>query len=206
MKALESILLTEPVVASARPVHDRLEALRAERRARRPADLVRLCGWPQRAISEAERADATKPCIQAVQSWDADPGACILVLSGGRGAGKTVAAAWWAIRRTVPVEFVTAESYVTASAYDGARDRWRNASALVLDDLGVEYQDAKGASASAMDALVDEFYSRQRPLLITTNLDAASFKARVGERIADRVRECQGWRAFTNAPSLRGAR
>lgn len=206
MKALESIPMPALATTAARPVHDRLEALRAERRARRPAELVRACGWPQRAISEAERADESKPCIQAVRDWRPEPSACILVLSGGRGAGKTVAVAWWALRQTVPVEFVTAESYVTASAYDGARDRWRNAAALVLDDLGVEYQDAKGASASAMDALVDEFYSHQRPLLITTNLDAPAFKSRVGERIADRVRECQGWRAFTNAPSLRGGR
>lgn len=185
---------------------ERLERARAERQARRPGELERLCGWPVRALHAARSADESAPCIRAVASWATAGGSCILVLSGGPGVGKTAAAAWWALHRPGPVQFVTAERYVTSSSYDGSRDAWLHAEALVLDDIGVEYRDAKGNAASALDALVDEFYSCQRPLVITTNLDKDAFKGRVGPRIVDRVRECGGWRSFANAQSFRGAR
>jgi DNA replication protein DnaC len=202
-------LLTPLPEADAAPLEERYEwraRAEADRRARRPRLLTERMGWPIRAVFEASSADETKPCIRAVAEWQRSASHCLLVLSGQRGAGKTVAAAWWALRQSCAVEFVTAERFVTTSSFDGARDRWTEADALVLDDLGVEYQDAKGASASALDALVNEYYSRGRPLVVTTNLGRDEFKARVGERIADRIRECNGWRSLANAPSLRGGR
>jgi DNA replication protein DnaC len=194
------------VAWSATPIYEWRTRAEAERKTRRPHLLSDRMGWPKRAVLGALTADETKPCIRAVAEWQRSESHCLLVLSGQKGAGKTVAAAWWALRQTGAVEFVTAEKFVTSSSFDGARDRWVNAAALVLDDLGVEYQDVKGASASALDALVNEFYSHGRPLVMTTNLGRDEFKARVGERIADRIRECSGWREFANAPSLRGGR
>lgn len=208
MSLIKQLLTIAPEVA-ATPLQERYdwrERAEAERRARRPRLLTERLGWPSRAVSAAAEADEGKPCIRAVAEWQRSESHCLLVLSGERGAGKTVAAAWWALRQSGAVEFVTAEKFVTSSAYDGERSRWISADALVLDDLGVEYQDVKGAAASALDALVNEFYSHGRPLVITTNLGRAEFKTRVGERIADRIRECNGWREFANAPSLRSGR
>lgn len=206
MDLFKKLLTASPEIEPA-PLQERYEwrqRAEAERRARRPRLLVERLGWPARPVSEAVGADITKPCIREVAEWQCTASHCLLVLSGERGAGKTVAAAWWALRQTGAVEFVTAHEFVTASSFEGERDRWIAADALVLDDLGVEYQDAKGASASALDALVNEFYSHGRPLVMTTNLGRDEFKARVGERIADRIRECDGWRELANAPSLRG--
>lgn len=208
MSLIKQLLTIAPEVAAA-PMQERYEwraRADAERKARRPKLLTERMGWPIRAVSAAQEADETKPCIRAVAEWQRSESHCLLVLSGQKGAGKTVAAAWWALRQTGAVEFVTAEKFVTSSSFDGTRDRWVNAEALVLDDLGVEYQDVKGAASSALDALVNEFYSHGRPLIMTTNLGRAEFKTRVGERIADRIRECSGWREFANAPSLRSGR
>lgn len=207
MSLFKQILTAVPSAPSSpvTPVYEWREKTEAARRERRPRELVERAGWPERAVTAASSADEAKPCIRAAVGWDPG-GGCLLVLSSQPGAGKTVAAAWWAIRQPKLVEFVTAAEFVRASGFDGGRDRWLGAEALVLDDLGAEYQDAKGASSAALDDLVNEFYSHCRPLVITTNLDAGEFKARCGERIADRVRECRGWRAIANAPSLRGAR
>lgn len=208
MDLIKKLLTAAPEPEPA-PLQERYEWRRQaeiERRARRPRLLIDRLGWPARAVSEAQGADETKPAIRAVAEWQRTESHCLLVLSGKRGVGKTVAAAWWALQQPGAVEFVTAQEFVTASSFDGERDRWITADALVLDDIGVEYQDVKGAASSAIDALVNEFYSQGRPLIMTTNLGRAEFKARVGERIADRIRECKGWREFANEPSLRGGK
>ncbi len=85
------------------------------------------------------------------------------------------------------------------------RELWQDANALVLDDLGAEYLDAKGSFLVDLEALVDEYYGSQRPLVITTNLTAAGFKARYGARVVDRFREVGTWFSMDGA-SLRGKR
>ena len=205
MNIVEKLIGSMEPVQEASPVEERhawRKRAEEDRRARRPRLLLDRMGWPERAVHVASSADDSKPCVRAVASFS--PGG-MLVLSGGAGVGKTVAAAWWALRQVGVVEFVTAERFVTASAF-GERDRWIHAPALVLDDLGVEYQDVKGAAASAIDGLINEFYANRRTLIVTTNLEVAEFKARVGRRVEDRVRECDAWREFANAPSLRSGR
>ena len=78
---------------------------------------------------------------------------------------------------------------------------------LVLDDLGSEYMDAKGSLLTDLDELVDVFYgSLRRRLIITTNLTAAGFKTKYGDRIVSRMRDAGVWIEL-DAPSLRrGAR
>jgi hypothetical protein len=122
----------------------------------------------------------------------------LLVLSGLRGCGKTTAAAWWVTQkhkpqqyvRTFDPRFVDSTSLARWPKYDDAAMReLERASALVIDDLGVEYDDKGGAFRSFLDGLVNSRYAACLPTLITTNLTASDFRARYGERIADRIRE-----------------
>lgn len=145
-------------------------------------------GFPARALDAAKDADETRHAIRIVAAWK--PARSILVLSGQAGCGKTVAATWWGMRHRVAPTFLRASDFAAAGRYHNEqRDGWLNASALVLDDLGTEFADAKGSFVVDLDQLVDRFYGMRRPLLITTNCTATQFKQRYGERIADRIRE-----------------
>jgi DNA replication protein DnaC len=159
-------------------------------------------GWPKRALEAAASADPTKPALARIAAWKADH-ECVLVLSGAPGCGKTTAAAHWALKRTWPPAFLRATTFAASSRYDHARrSAWLEAEALVLDDLGAEYADAKGNFLVDLDELVDTFYGDKRPLVITTNCTDADFKSRYGQRVVDRIRECGSWFSV-NSASLR---
>lgn len=116
----------------------------------------------------------------------------ILLLLGGPGTGKTVAAASALIE-------APAHSSVFAQAVDVARlsdynvehmhelERVTEAKLLVLDDLGAEH--ANDFWVSRLDGIINHRYGHKRRTVITSNLDAQRFKKQYGERIADRVRE-----------------
>lgn len=161
---------------------------RAERRAR----MVEL-GWPTRAIEHAERADRTD-AIAAVESWRNGHHSAI-ILAGGKGVGKTVAAAWFAL--TTPLRatmrFIRAATLLRTSNFADGFGEIMDAPALCLDDLGAEYMDAKGWFASNLDELVDTSYGARRPLIITTNADAKTLSERYGARVIDRITECATW-------------
>jgi DNA replication protein DnaC len=162
-------------------------------------------GFPARAVEVARLADETSPAIVRVKSWDPDK-ACVLVLSGPKGCGKTVAAAWWALRRSWPPVFLRSTTFAASSRYDTEkRDAWFKASALVLDDLGTEYADQKGNYLVDLDELVDVFYGDMRPLVITTNCTRERFAERYGGRIMDRLREAGAWFSMSGE-SRRGQR
>lgn len=147
-------------------------------------------GFPLRAVEAAQHADETAATIRRIADWDVARES-VLVLSGPRGCGKTVAAAWWALRRAWPPTFVRATTFAASSRYDREqRDTLLKAEAMVLDDLGAEYADAKGSFLVDLDELIDVFYGDRRPLLITTNCLGTEFAKRYGERIVDRLREC----------------
>lgn len=151
----------------------------------------RANGFPLRAIEAAQGANEQAPAIVAISQWE-KAGFDIAVLAGSAGCGKTVAATWWCINRMpYRAKFGRAAEFAVSSRYNQEqRDWWLSADALVLDDLGAEFVDAKGSFASDLDGLIDSFYADKRKLIITTNCDATAFKARYGERIADRIREC----------------
>jgi DNA replication protein DnaC len=159
-------------------------------------------GFPERAIVAAESAKATA-AIEQIKTWKPSE-RCVLVLSGSPGCGKTVAATHWALHNRHSAVFVRAATFAASSRYERAeRNSWLQASALVLDDLGNEYADVKGSLISDLDELVDTYYGDNRPLLITTNLDRESFKARYGQRITDRLRESGKWFSIASE-SMRG--
>lgn len=123
----------------------------------------------------------------------------ILVLSGGPGCGKSVAAAFWLVFNSISGKdgelwsggyWVTAASLSRGYAYDQeAFEKLVKKHALVIDDLGTEYQDQKERYLATLAEIVETRFAREKRTLITTNLGPAEFKARYGERLADRIRE-----------------
>ena len=161
----------------------------ADQEARRYGRLTKA-GFPQRALDAVRTADEAKSAIARIKTWDPEKSS-VLVLSGAAGCGKTVAATWWALRHARSTIFVRASTFAASSRYDReTRAAWFAASAMVLDDLGTEYLDAKGSFLVDLDELIDVYYGDRKPLIITTNCKAEVFGKRYGERIVDRIREC----------------
>lgn len=118
----------------------------------------------------------------------------ILVLLGGRGAGKTTAATWLAaeVGGSRP-GFVRAGELERAGRYDRDFNAWvASRTLLVIDDMGVEWSDARGAFRSILDELVDVAYGARRRLVLSTNLDAGTLADRLGERIWSRFCDADG--------------
>lgn len=117
----------------------------------------------------------------------------LLVLSGGPGTGKTLAACEWLRPKTSIGHggwFVTAALLARYPRYDAkAMHDLLTCRALVVDDLGCEYMDDKGNFMAVLDEVINARYGERLPTLITTNLNADAFKERYGSRIADRIRE-----------------
>lgn len=207
------------------------EAERKEQARRARADAIR------RAVS-VELADAGVPPkdlaliasgeLAVTPGTDAVNGAhTLLVLSGMRGCGKTVAASTWLHRwaadvyeqrqgpddanvvrpvRGLGAVFVTAARLSRWSRYDdAAMDRLIKAPRLVIDDLGAEFMDERGSYLCLLDEVVNERYAAARPTVMTTNLGAPEFRERYGERIADRIREAGRFVSLPN-PSMRSRR
>ena len=166
----------------------RLEVERDEKAsaARRAKEAFEIAGIPER-YRQLILAPSDTKAMAAVRRLDSASG--IVVLSGGTGCGKTVAACWWAWARGGVFE--KAGKLSRRSHWDDTIDRLIRTPALAIDDLGVEYQDAKGFFSSLLDELVDTRYENNRATLITTNLGRDDFRARIGGekgRIASRVR------------------
>lgn len=196
----------------------------AARNAAHDADLpgeLRGLGFPIDAIEALARLEDST-LIQTARRFVAAPTASqgrFMVLLGRRGTGKTVAAAFVAreiLRRRrrdwatgempmhLPVEFVLASTFARISGYSAEDKGWFTrlceVSLLVLDDLGAEHLGPYGA------AMLDECLTRRHGsrlrTAITTNLSKDAFKARVGERLFDRI-STSGMSAVSVGDSLR---
>ncbi|MBN1772469.1 MAG: hypothetical protein JXB32_14465 [Deltaproteobacteria bacterium] len=112
----------------------------------------------------------------------------VLVLMGPTGTGKSVAAAAWAW--DLRGAFWRAEEIQASDPFDRAGvAAVLNARALVVDDLGTEYDDAHGYWRTRLDALFARRFDADLPTVVTTNLTAASLHALVGDRVWRRVGE-----------------
>lgn len=194
--------------------NEREAQLAAEREAdaaandRRVSDITRATmlerGWPVLALDEAKGADTTVDAVAFLRAWGDDGRTSMVIVSGAVGCGKTVGAARWAIDRMPGAAFMRASTFARTSRYEH-ETMWRSAAALVLDDLGAEYLDAKGSFLVDLDELVDMYQSERRPLVITTNCRFPQFEQRYGARIVDRMRQCAQWISLSGA-SLRRPR
>ena len=137
---------------------------------------------------------------RALDAVQAPPdGARFIVLSGGVGCGKTTAASWWLWHgdhrhapyvRSNPPLFVTGAWIERHSRYDHESfDGLETAKALVVDDLGMEFADAKGNFLADLDALLDARYRNLLATVLTTNLESDDFKRRYGRRLRSRIHE-----------------
>lgn len=119
----------------------------------------------------------------------------VLLLIGGTGCGKTTAATWVAreIGGSKP-GMIDATELERRGRYDhGAAEpvaTWlASRSLVVIDDLGVEPTDRAGYFVAMLDEVVNRAYKHRRRLVMTSNVAAATLKARLGERIWSRVCE-----------------
>ena len=140
--------------------------------------------------------------LEAARRFVTDKSKSTLVLFGGAGAGKTVAACWCLLRARSLSDFddswqldpavgafvrSTAAARIPRFDESGAWDRILSVKWLVLDDLAVE---GGGAFwAERLDELVDVRHSDRRRTVITCNLPPDEFQAKVGGRIMSRIRE-----------------
>lgn len=166
------------------------------------------------AEAEAEeRALSVLDCVPRIQSkvregltateataiiteWEAAPALWCLLLMGGVGCGKSTAAGAHLAKearkksRWAPVWVRAVEASRMSAFGQEAEERfkvWRCAAVLVVDDLGTELMTPTWQQA--LDDILDYRYEHSLRTVLPTNLRAADFKARYGERISDRIRQ-----------------
>ncbi len=199
----------DPAIAKQRAERD----LRAKRRTR-----LLEAGFRNSADAEdAIVAARLKPtaALRAVQGWvkrigehEAAPRAVpsphrIIVLAGGYGSGKTVAAGWAVAELGGRV--VHAKELVMRVDPWGDEDKRydfvsTNTRFVVIDDLGCLVQES-GRFVDAFCGFIDARQGRGWTL-ITTNLPRSELNARYGERIRERL-DHVGIQFEVTAPSMR---
>jgi len=171
--------------------------------------LLTDAGLTAREIRESRARLA--PC-DSTRAVDGHVAGCLLLL-GKPGTGKSVAAARWLLGEALamrnwfgfdgPEGFIwkykggkvlwrTAKSLSRVKQYDEAEmERLFGPARLVVDDIGMEYLDAKGFLVSLIDEIVHERHRRELPTVMTANMSPADFVERYGQRVLDRISEYQ---------------
>lgn len=182
-----------------------LEAAQSRAECDAPHQLRKL-GIPARAIDAMIHADASVPALKHAREWACQPAQPFLLLTGGVGTGKTVAAVWTARAALIQaagetnpsggqyravVKWVDAAELNCLSSFDEA-DRLffedcRRARLLILDEFasGNLHREA----LSRLERLVNHRYGASMRTVLTTNADAEGLRAPEFARIYDRLRE-----------------
>lgn len=162
---------------------------------------ARQVGIPRRLRGATLRAPArATPALERVAAYlvsDFSAGRC-LVLTGPTGVGKSWAAAA-AIRATSTV--VTPVSWrrfwhfpalcgalLNPATRGEALEHAKATPFVVLDDFGAEYVKEGGLIDAFLDELVWTREAEEQATIITTNLTTDALKARLPERLIDRLR------------------
>jgi DNA replication protein DnaC len=176
------------------------ETARAERERE---DRVRIwSGVVAREVAEAlyDRAETSTEALKHVRGFLASSRPC-LILCGGVGTGKTVAAL--AAHRDAPRGV-----FLKASELARSVDPWKHEieqgwkpididiPQIVIDDLGAEMDEPR--FHQALFAVVDARQSPATRTIITTNLKREEIRPRYKDRIADRLN------AMSKAVQLKG--
>lgn len=185
--------------------YDKLESKRIQRDR---LDALVAAGIPKRAVRLIMFGELSEtPAMQSAREFMASDDTA-LVLLGPSGVGKSVAASWLAAAsvdyiiggRPQPEQggFNMGPTAMFASASDISRISMYDAKPmkaletvkyLVVDDLGVEFNDKGGSFLSRFDSIFNHRYGNELTTVITSNLTAEDFKSRYGERTVDRIRE-----------------
>lgn len=183
----------------AQTAENRRKSARARRAWEKRAELLVQQGAPARTVQFALSAafDSSAPGVEALAGWlPADDSAKpVRIIAGGVGVGKTVAAVRWLLERGGDrPTFIRANAFEAAGRYDSElRRRWQTCTAMVLDDIGCEYADAKGNLQSDVEELVDVFITGRVGLVMTTNLAWQTFEQRYGPRVWSRLKASARW-------------
>ncbi len=191
--------------------------------------LVDLEASMQRAAEEAKRLDAEKswrlesirrlvgdrisnnlhaprdePPLVAARQW-LESEAWALSMMGNKGSGKTFAAAWAVLQleRIWPVVWLHSPTACARPLYgtkaQSDMDRAQKAPLFVLDEFGAELVSAPWMTQ--LEAILGIRYANGLKTIVTSNLTKEDFEKRMGERLADRLRE--GLQFVASGPSLR---
>lgn len=160
-------------------------------------------GIPARTLRAALEARDEGP-VQLARTWVAS-GKPWLVLMGSVGTGKSVGAAWALLQLRGSALWVSAAELATkAGGFSGAEfaERLKGVEVLVVDDVGTEH--ANDFAKAVMAEVLTFRHEQELRTIVTTNLAGDVFRARMGTRLADRIRSACVAREFGGA-SLRGA-
>lgn len=134
----------------------------------------------------------------------------LLVLAGGVGVGKTIAACWvmahadpgkWGARRFRHVSQLVETGLYGGDIERAERKALRDAKVLVIDDVGSEH--LTDGFQTMFDGLINHRYEALGATILTINLTTEQFLERYGKRIYDRLRGRGAWYEI-NHESLRG--
>jgi len=208
-RAAAETIDTDPEVAG------RVAQLQADARDREVTKLRQLrelewerAGLPRRLFpmlhafrAGGEAAPMPTPALEAVGRFtDPSDRATILVLAGGVGTGKTVAAALFC--SSAYSRMVKAVDLVRIGLFSDGVDRkvlaqLADADLAVIDDVGAEPQDTKGYAYAAFFDAIERRYDAGAKTILTTNLTYDDFRSRygtgVGLRFWDRIRGDARW-------------
>jgi hypothetical protein len=136
------------------------------------------------------------PAVVGLAAAMARTGARIVVLAGGVGVGKSVAALHWLASSRRRPYFV--EATTLAKLPPWVSD-WTVADQCVIDDVGSESAGTNSPFQAHLDAIVAHYHGGKR-LLITTNLTSAVFRDRYlrNERTRSRFRERALWQSIAD--------
>lgn len=182
-----------------------------------PKSMEHARGVPRRLASLLRAGTDDTPAVRAL-GRAVKGGARTIVLAGMAGRGKSVAAARFVM---APFDYGArgvSHGPLFASARDYLRalranrpvlewlwhpDRAELSERLALDDLGTELEDSKGWGPGELSALIQSRHDRALVTVITTNVGAAEFRRRYGDRVMSRLQEGGEW-IEVEGPDLRG--
>ena len=187
-----------------------LEELEAIERAQVAAQVasarIREVGLPRKVAGALLVAQPTH-AVQSARAW-CDAPKQYLVLAGGLGTGKSVAAGHALVtlmERGRTGAWVSAAGFTTlAGGFGGqaACERLKHVDVLVVDDFGAEHMSS--FAESVFFEVLAARHENEGRTIFTTNLDGPAFKQRLGSRLEDRVRSSVRWVTCAGA-SMRGA-
>lgn len=151
---------------------------------------------PSKLAADLEPGSILTPALIAVGTWLEAKATHMLVLQGGTGSGKSLAAGWG-------YQFVACRNRVQPAWYDAPTIatvlEWKDWSAfdraplVVIDDLGTEREPAR------MTGVLERVFNvAAGRAIVTTNIDIGQAFALYGARMESRLRGSATWITLTD--------